>query len=134
MTFYVRIKEVPQMPNPKFEADGCYLEYNTTKKYANETLDVPKGVLVNVHVGIYNSGDAGKVAVQVWDWKANQGVLWKELTMGFGEHLGQYVGTITVNADMDLGFVLYYWDGSNWVQNDTIGCGEPKRLPGFIGD
>jgi len=110
-------------PNLKFEADGCYLEYNYSKTYAGQTLEVPKGTVVDVHVRVHNQGDFGKIAIQAYDYKNDRELIWKETTMGRDEHLGFYIGKITVDTDMDITFVAWYWDESlgKWQWTDIIG-------------
>ena len=66
-TVLIEMEEETMPPNPKFEADGCYLEYNYSKTYAGQTLEVPKGTVVDVHVRVHNQGDFGKIAIQAYD-------------------------------------------------------------------
>jgi len=112
-------------PNPKFDRNGTYIEYypylEPVRYYAGQTISVDAGTTLYAHVRIVNNGDAGKIGVQLWDWKSNKGLLWKEYNVSAGQTLDTDLGSFKASSDMDLVFYVYYWDGSRWVQTDSLG-------------
>jgi len=109
-------------PAPKFVAEGCYVEYNGTRIYAGQTLEVLKGKTVRVYARVSNQGGPGTIDVRVWDLlsESDRAVLWKETTMDSGQTLDLYLGSITVNADMQLELEAWYWneDKGAWEFSD----------------
>jgi len=120
LTFYVRIKAV-QPPKPVLIRDRCFLTYGTTVINAGQTLTVEKGATVGANYGVQNQGGDGTIAVQLYDSKSGKVILNKQFTLAGGQQRIESLGTFTVNADMDLSFIAYYWDGAKWVQTDSYG-------------
>jgi len=119
LTFYVRVKVTP--PKPVLITDRCFLTYGTTVVNANQTLEVNRGSTVGANYGVRNDGGDGQIAVQLWDTRNNREVLRKEFSLASGSQRIESLGSFTVDSDMDLVFITYYWDGSNWVQVDSYG-------------
>lgn len=111
---------------PKFDKDKTYLYYypyaEPVAYYAGQTMEVESGTKIYAHFKVDNQAETGKIGVQLWDFKNNKGLLWKEYTLGTLSSLEDDLGSFTADSDMDLAFIVYSWDGSNWVQADSLGC------------
>jgi len=97
-------------PIPEFETNGCYLKHNDLKVYPGQTLEVPKGDVIDVYARVHNNGSAGKIVIQVWDAKPeiNKQLLLREVNIEAGQTLDLYLGTVTAEADMEIMYDVYY--------------------------
>ncbi len=111
---------------PKFDRNNTYLYYyeyiEEVRYYAEQTLNVPSGTKIYAHFKVDNQAETGKIGVQLWDFKNNEGLLWKTYTLGTLSSIEDDLGSFTADKDRDLAFIVYSWDGSNWIQADTLGC------------
>jgi len=133
MTFYVRVKE-EVAPKPMLIKDRLTIGYGSTWIYSGQTLEVEEGTEVIANVAVRNDGGQGKVAVQLWDEKNKREIFWKEYDLSAG---GQRIEGVkfTVDADMDLKYYTYYWDGSKWIPVDSHGCPEDKpNIRGYLSE
>ena len=146
MTFYVRVKEVPKVPDPKFitkegkPANYVFYYENGTKvkAFQGETLDVPEGKTVYVHFRIQNFGGKGDCQVWAYDKKSdkyigNSGVQTLDTNDIFEGNFS--LGTPPAEGwDIELQ-ACYISDGTPYT-NDRLGCGgiggERKKFAGAI--
>ena len=100
----------------------CYIEYGITRIDAGESVKVPYNGELEAYYAVRNDGSSkATIGIQLWDWKKNRSVLWKQVTLDPGREDYGFLGFFKADGDMDLVFYAYYWDGSSWRQTDSYG-------------
>jgi len=100
----------------------CKLIYNGKEINPNETMDVPEGETVYVKAEVENIGnETGRCALQVWDSKNWEQLLWKEFDL-VDKKILEYSFTMPNHNCAITVYTLYYdYVEKKWKYYDNKG-------------